>query len=123
MSSSTDYEKALPSQDQNGSQTLGVHDEKTHHEPLPSPVTAQVARSANKPRLSAAAIIPIWIVLSSAVIIYNNYVYNTLQFRFPVFLVTWHLTFAVSVLIGGEGRAGEEGGPRGHWERGWIWVR
>ncbi|EPS95675.1 hypothetical protein FOMPIDRAFT_1025711 [Fomitopsis schrenkii] len=94
MSSSTDYEKALPSQDQNGSQTLGVHDEKTHHEPLPSPVTAQVARSANKPRLSAAAIIPIWIVLSSAVIIYNNYVYNTLQFRFPVFLVTWHLTFA-----------------------------
>ncbi|KAI0676376.1 TPT-domain-containing protein [Trametes maxima] len=39
-------------------------------------------------------IIPVWIVLSSAVIIYNNYLYNTLQFRFPVFLVTWHLTFA-----------------------------
>ena len=99
MSSSKDYEKALSSQDQNGSQTLEDLDEKSHNEPLPSPVTAQVSRPANKPRLSAAAIIPIWIVLSSAVIIYNNYVYNTLQFRFPVFLVTWHLTFAVSILL------------------------
>ncbi|KAI0732706.1 TPT-domain-containing protein [Fomitopsis betulina] len=94
MSSSKPYEKPLSSQEQSSSQTLEVHDEKTHHEPLPSPVTAQVARPAHKPRLSAAAIIPIWIILSSAVIIYNNYVYNTLQFRFPVFLVTWHLTFA-----------------------------
>ncbi|KAH9833268.1 TPT-domain-containing protein [Rhodofomes roseus] len=92
--SSKDYEKALSSSEQSGSQTLEVHDEKTSNDPLPSPVTAQVARPANKPKLSAAAIIPIWIVLSSAVIIYNNYVYNTLQFRFPVFLVTWHLTFA-----------------------------
>jgi drug/metabolite transporter (DMT)-like permease len=25
---------------------------------------------------------------------YNNYVYNTLHFKFPVFLVTWHLGFA-----------------------------
>ncbi|KAL1744887.1 triose-phosphate transporter family-domain-containing protein [Schizophyllum fasciatum] len=39
-------------------------------------------------------IVPIWIVLSSGVIIYNNYVYNTLNFRYPVFLVTWHLFFA-----------------------------
>ncbi|KAF8884867.1 TPT-domain-containing protein [Mucidula mucida] len=39
-------------------------------------------------------IIPVWIVLSSAVIIYNNYLYNTLAFKYPVWLVTWHLTFA-----------------------------
>lgn len=32
--------------------------------------------------------------LSSAVILYNNYLYSTLQFRYPVFVVTWHLTFA-----------------------------
>ncbi|OBZ67356.1 hypothetical protein A0H81_12672 [Grifola frondosa] len=58
------------------------------------PVSAVSPRPANKPKLSAAAIIPIWIVLSSSVIIFNNYLYNSLEFRFPVFLVTWHLTFA-----------------------------
>lgn len=62
---------------------------------LPSPVSAQVQRQ--KPKVSAAAIIPVWIVLSSAVILYNNHLYSTLNFRYPVFLVTWHLTFAVSL--------------------------
>lgn len=59
---------------------------------LPQPIIA------NKPKQkwSAAAIIPVWIILSSSVIIYNNYIYNTLEFKYPVFLVTWHLTFAVS---------------------------
>jgi len=61
---------------------------------LPSPVSAQVSRP--KPKVSAAAIIPVWIILSSAVILYNNHLYSTLNFRYPVFLVTWHLTFAVS---------------------------
>jgi len=60
--------------------------------PLPSPITANVTKS--KPKISAAAIIPVWITLSSSVIIYNNYIYNTLEFKYPVFLVTWHLTFA-----------------------------
>jgi len=61
---------------------------------LPAPVSAQVPRP--KPKISAAAIIPVWIVLSSAVILYNKHLYSTLNFRYPVFLVTWHLTFAVS---------------------------
>ena len=52
--------------------------------------------SAPRPKISAAMIIPIWMFLSSSVIIYNNYIYNTLGFEFPVFLVTWHLCFAVS---------------------------
>lgn len=65
---------------------------------LPSPVSAATrpSQSGNKYSVSAAAIIPVWIVLSSTVIIYNNYLYNTLHFKYPVFLVTWHLTFAVS---------------------------
>ncbi|KAL9710267.1 hypothetical protein Ac2012v2_006563 [Leucoagaricus gongylophorus] len=60
--------------------------------PLPTPVSA----TSPKPRLkvTAAIIIPIWIVLSSCVIIYNNYLYNSLNFKYPVFLVTFHLTFA-----------------------------
>jgi hypothetical protein len=63
--------------------------------PLPSPAVAAAPRPS-KPQLSAAMIIPVWIALSSAVIIYNNYIYNTIGFKYPVFLVTWHLTFAVS---------------------------
>ena len=67
------------------------------HNNLPPPVTsAPQLNGKPKSRHSAAAIIPVWIVLSSAVIIYNNYVYNSFDFKFPVFLVTWHLTFAVS---------------------------
>ncbi|KAJ3837757.1 triose-phosphate transporter family-domain-containing protein [Lentinula raphanica] len=59
---------------------------------LPSPAVAQTPRQ--KPKLTATVIIPIWITLSTSVIIYNNYLYNTLHFRYPVFVVTWHLTFA-----------------------------
>ncbi|KAK2461286.1 hypothetical protein APHAL10511_006813 [Amanita phalloides] len=59
---------------------------------LPSPVSATLSKS--KPKLSAAAIIPVWIVLSSSVIIYNYHLYNSLNFKYPVFLVTWHLSFA-----------------------------
>jgi len=60
--------------------------------PLPTPVSATIPKP--KPRLTATGIIPVWIVLSSAVIIYNNYLYNTLAFPYPVFTVTWHLSFA-----------------------------
>lgn len=67
-------------------------DEVRQSRDLPSPATAQQPRSRAK--FSATTIIPVWIVLSSGVIIYNNYIYNTVQFKFPVFLVTWHLTFA-----------------------------
>lgn len=67
--------------------------QKDANEDLPPPVSAQVPRQ--KQIVSAAAIIPIWIILSSTVILYNNHLYTTLNFRYPVFLVTWHLTFAV----------------------------
>ena len=79
-------------------QMLEVH-EKDQGDLLPSPVsaTASGSGSSKQPKLSATMIISVWIALSSAVIIYNNYLYNTLQFRFPVFLVTWHLIFAVSL--------------------------
>jgi len=66
--------------------------QKDGNQELPPPVSVQVPRQ--KPKVSAAAIIPVWIVLSSAVILYNNHLYTTLNFRYPVFLVTWHLTFA-----------------------------
>jgi hypothetical protein len=71
----------------------GGNDSRGSTSPLPTPASASPPKPKHK--LSAAAIIPIWIVLSSSVIIYNNYLYNTLNFRFPVFLVTYHLGFAV----------------------------
>ncbi|KJA13736.1 hypothetical protein HYPSUDRAFT_49651 [Hypholoma sublateritium FD-334 SS-4] len=62
---------------------------------LPPPVSATPKLStAAKYGLSSTVIIPIWIALSSSVIIYNNYLYNSLYFKYPVFLVTWHLGFA-----------------------------
>jgi hypothetical protein len=84
-----------------------LHDEKDHPRDiplkevedlqavtsLPSPAIASTPKS--KVAFSASAIIPVWICLSSSVIIYNNYMYNTLNFKYPVFLVTFHLTFAV----------------------------
>ncbi|KAF7789693.1 hypothetical protein EIP86_000639 [Pleurotus ostreatoroseus] len=87
-----DYEKGPAQED--AAQMLDVALEKSASSALPSPVQARPAPEGTKPKLTAATIIPIWIVLSSSVIIYNNYLYNTLQFRYPVFLVTWHLTFA-----------------------------
>lgn len=69
--------------------------EKEAASPLPVPVSTQ----PQKPRLTAVVIIPVWIVLSSTVIIYNNYIYNSLYFKYPVFLVTWHLAFAVCLFL------------------------
>ena len=92
-SNEKDFEKGVAGDSEETHQMLEVKLEGEKDEILPSPVQAQVA--SHKPRLSAAAIIPVWIVLSSSVIIYNNYLYNSLEFKFPVFLVTWHLTFAV----------------------------
>jgi len=65
--------------------------EEKREDALPEPATA---RASPKPKLSAAMVIPIWMFLSSSVILYNNYLYNTLDFPFPVFTVTWHLIFA-----------------------------
>ncbi|WWD15812.1 hypothetical protein CI109_100236 [Kwoniella shandongensis] len=41
--------------------------------------------------LSAAMIIPIWIALSSAVILYNKYLYSNLDYPFPIFITSYHL--------------------------------
>ena len=91
---STDQDFEKHSSVETPDQVLFTH--KGTSEELPSPVSTQPSRP--KPKVSAAAIIPVWIILSSTVILYNNHLYSTLNFRYPVFLVTWHLTFAVSFL-------------------------
>jgi hypothetical protein len=88
---------------------VSLASEKDAPSPLPVPVSTQ----AQKPRLTAAVIIPIWIILSSTVIIYNNYIYNTLYFKYPVFLVTWHLGFAVCFFLVTLFEHSNSLGPRG----------
>jgi hypothetical protein len=62
---------------------------------LPTPGSASSPK-ARKIQLSAATIVPVWMAISAGVIIYNNHIYNDIKFKYPVFLVTWHLSFAVS---------------------------
>jgi len=71
---------------------IKTEDLKNESGALPTPAVTRTPTP--KAKLSSATIIPIWIVLSMSVILYNNYVYNTLLFQFPVFMVTWHLVFA-----------------------------
>ena len=76
--------------------SVELNDLRNHDSELPPPAIAHHQQEPRtRAKLSATTIIPVWIVLSSGVIIYNNYIYNTLHFKYPVFLVTWHLTFAV----------------------------
>ncbi|TIB15518.1 hypothetical protein E3P92_01649 [Wallemia ichthyophaga] len=57
--------------------------------PPPAP-----APQSHKPKLSPYVIIPIWIALSSSVILYNKAILDSFHFEYPVFLVTYHLTIS-----------------------------
>lgn len=40
--------------------------------------------------------IPIWVILSPGIVIYNDHLYNTLKYRDPVSLITFRHGFVVS---------------------------
>ncbi|EJD40218.1 TPT-domain-containing protein [Auricularia subglabra TFB-10046 SS5] len=91
-----DLEAAIPLVDRSKNKAAEDDDDDEEvldldNEPITSTAPAPQPKSTS---LSAAAIIPIWMALSTSVILYNNYVFNTLKFQFPVFLVTWHLLFS-----------------------------
>ena len=86
-----EYLEDTPLKELEGLQT----DIETDSDSDTSPVVA--SSPPPKTQLSATVVIPVWILLSSTVIIYNNYLFNTLNFKYPVFLVTCHLTFAVRI--------------------------
>ncbi|KAB2579607.1 hypothetical protein BFW01_g4925 [Lasiodiplodia theobromae] len=71
-------------------------DERESSQFLPAPATQQ------EPEDKLAAI-PVWIfavfwiAASGGVILFNKWILHTLQFSFPIFLTTWHLTFATIV--------------------------
>jgi hypothetical protein len=63
-----------------------VGSDSPHHTPT-------ISLGGAKMELKVTYLIPIWIILSSSLIIYNNYIFHTLHFKFPVFLFMWHLIF------------------------------
>ncbi|OCF35403.1 hypothetical protein I317_06735 [Kwoniella heveanensis CBS 569] len=54
-------------------------------------ITPNLPEKGSKPALSATVIIPIWIALSSAVILYNKYLYSNLNYPYPIFITAYHL--------------------------------
>jgi len=63
-------------------------------DPLIANPTLQPVPKVEPKKLNPAIVICIWIALSSSVIIYNKVILSDLKFEYPIFLVTWHLTFA-----------------------------
>ncbi|CAH7682672.1 triose-phosphate transporter family-domain-containing protein [Phakopsora pachyrhizi] len=49
---------------------------------------------SKRPSIHPAIIISIWISLSSSVIIFNKFILSDLAFSYPIWLTTWHLSFA-----------------------------
>lgn len=47
-----------------------------------------------KPSIHPAFYVMVWIALSSSVILFNKWILDTLNFRYPVILTTYHLSFA-----------------------------
>jgi hypothetical protein len=63
------------------------------------PTLPTVNPALEKPEPPKAALHPafyvaVWISLSSSVILFNKWILDTLEFRYPVILTTYHLTFA-----------------------------
>jgi hypothetical protein len=77
-------------------------DEKTRssgevHRPEPTlPIVNPAVEKSEPPKaaLHPAFYVAVWISLSSSVILFNKWILDTLEFRYPVILTTYHLTFA-----------------------------
>lgn len=60
-----------------------------------SQVPLNAASAVNQPKkIWPGYVIMVWIALSSSVILQNAYILNKLQFKFPIFLTTFHLVYA-----------------------------
>ncbi|XWX01501.1 hypothetical protein V2A60_009529 [Cordyceps javanica] len=73
----------------------GLARPKTEHSlPLPQPSnrTSLIVK-----QLHPAFYIAFWIATSSGVILFNKWVLSAANFGFPLFLTTWHMTFAAAM--------------------------
>ena len=60
---------------------------------LPTVNPATEKPEAAKPALHPAFYVVSWITMSSSVILFNKWILDTAQFRYPIILTTWHLAF------------------------------
>ncbi|KAF7719737.1 Triose-phosphate transporter family protein [Penicillium ucsense] len=69
---------------------------ETPRETLPTvnPAIEKQQEAAKSPAFHPAVYVSIWITLSSSVILFNKWILDYANFRFPVLLTTWHLAFA-----------------------------
>ncbi|KIW05779.1 uncharacterized protein PV09_03634 [Verruconis gallopava] len=79
-----------------------VSGERERERESPADVLPTVNPDAVKPEppkqsVPAAVYIAVWIALSGAVIIFNKWILHSKEFRYPVFLTTWHLIFSTFV--------------------------
>ncbi|KAK8141286.1 solute carrier 35 member [Beauveria asiatica] len=74
----------------------GLLEKKTELLPLAQPrLLTRVTLITEK--LHPAFYIAFWIATSSGVILFNKWVLAAANFRFPLFLTTWHMTFAAAM--------------------------
>ncbi|KAJ5539794.1 sugar phosphate/phosphate translocator [Penicillium tannophilum] len=67
--------------------------EVVREQTLPT-VNPAAEKQETKAALHPAVYVSVWITLSSSVILFNKYLLDYANFRFPIVLTTWHLTFA-----------------------------
>ncbi|KAJ5891027.1 sugar phosphate/phosphate translocator [Penicillium subrubescens] len=67
---------------------------ETPRETLPTVNPAVEKQEAPKAAFHPAVYVSVWITLSSSVILFNKHLLDYANFRFPIVLTTWHLTFA-----------------------------
>ncbi|KAJ5577655.1 sugar phosphate/phosphate translocator [Penicillium hispanicum] len=68
--------------------------EVVREQTLPTVNPASEKQEAPKAALHPAVYVSVWITLSSSVILFNKHLLDYANFRFPIILTTWHLTFA-----------------------------
>lgn len=67
---------------------------ETPRETLPTVNPAAEKQEPPKAAFHPAVYVSVWITLSSSVILFNKHLLDYANFRFPIVLTTWHLTFA-----------------------------
>lgn len=74
--------------------SLSVDTDLPHGERVEVKISSSASNQPKKIVIPAIIIVPIWMACSISVILYNKYVLLDLDFPYPTFLTTWHLTFS-----------------------------
>lgn len=75
---------------------MGANDDDDRATELPTTNLDVPVAATPRSKIPSAVYVIVWISLSSAVILFNKWILDpkTTNFRFPIFLTTWHLLFS-----------------------------